>query len=153
MIDNNFDVSGSLINLNIGSFKSYTKIVNSSVLDNASNYIRLTYDPVQLYKTKHHYYYLENKLEYLNSQNEWFFDNNSKYLYVWLENNEIPDLQSIRAKVQTYSLNITTNDVSIENINLFSTTIKGNNADNLKVYNCNFMYSSCYAHMLSLIHI
>ena len=42
--------------------------------------LRLSYDPVDLWKTKHHYYYLENKLEYLNSENETDFldDNNTK---------------------------------------------------------------------------
>ena len=54
----------------------------------------------------------------------------------------------IKAKL---SLNFLIN-VSVENINFFSTTIKGNNADNLKVRNCNFMYSSCYAHMLNQIN-
>ena len=39
-------------------------------------------------KEKHHYYYLENKLEYLNSENEWFFDNDTKYLYVWLPSDD-----------------------------------------------------------------
>ena len=151
-MDNTFDISDSLINLNVGSFKSYTKVVNSQTLDTTNEVIRLSYDDVGLWKEKHHYYYLENKLEYLNSENEWFFDNNSKYLYVWLENDDIPDLQNIRAKVQSYSLNVTADNVSVENINFFSTTIKGNNADDLKVRNCNFMYSSCYAHMLNQIN-
>tara|TARA_B100001287_G_scaffold59843_1_gene47950 strand:- start:920 stop:3076 length:2157 start_codon:yes stop_codon:yes gene_type:complete len=151
-IDPSFDISGSLINLNVGSFKTYTKVVNSQSLDNSNNLIRLSYDPVALWKEKHHYYYLENKLEYLNSENEWFFDNNTKYLYVWLNSDEVPTTTNIRAKQQSYSLNVTTNDVSIENINFFSTTIKGNNANRLIVRDCDFLYSSCYAHMLNQIN-
>ena len=35
---------------------------------------------------------MENKLQYLNSENEWFFDNDTKYLYVWLPSDEVPSL-------------------------------------------------------------
>ena len=76
---------GSMINLNIGSFRTYTKLVTSQSLDSTNDVIRLSYHPVSVFKTKHHYYYLENKIEYLNSENEWFFDNTTKYLYVWLK--------------------------------------------------------------------
>ena len=99
-----------------------------------------------------HYYYLENKIEYLNSENEWFFDNTTKYLYVWLQGDNVPSLTNIRAKTQSYSLNVTASNVSVKDINFFSTTLKGNNADNLNVSNCNFLYASCYAHMLNQIN-
>ena len=134
-----------IVNLNVGPFKSYTKVVNSQTLDSANSLIRLGYDNVALWKEKHHYYYLENKLEFLNSENEWFFDNTTKYLYVWLQGDNVPSLTNIRAKTQSYSLNVTTSNVSVKDINFFSTTLKGNNADNLLVSNCNFMYASCYA--------
>jgi len=151
-IDSTFEVTGSLINLNVGSFRSYTKVVTTQSLDDTNDVIRLSYDDVATWKEKHHYYYLENKLEYLNSENEWFFDNTTKYLYVWLPNDEVPTTTNIRAKQQSYSLNITSDDVSIENINFFSTTIKGNSAHRLVVRDCNFLYASCYAHMLNQIN-
>ena len=151
-IDNTFDITGSLVNLNVGSFKTYTKVVNSQSLDSVNNLITLSYDDVDLWKTKHHYYYLENKLEYLNSENEWFFDNSTKYLYVWLPNDEVPSLTNIRAKQQSYSLDITGDDVIVEDINFFGTTLQGSSANNLKVNDCNFLYASCYAHMLNQIN-
>lgn len=151
-INSNFDLIGSLINLNVGSFKSYTKIVNSQTMDDVNNIIRLSYDPVALWKEKHHYYYLENKIEFLNSENEWFFDSSDNYLYVWLNNDEIPSLTNIRAKVQTHTFNLTAPDINIKNISFFGTTFKGNNADNLIIHNCNFLYPSCYAHMLNQIN-
>ena len=144
-----FDISGSLINLNVGSFKSYTKIINNYDLDDGNNLIKLYYEPVPLWKEKYHNYYLENKLAYLNSENEWFFDNSTKYLYLWLENDDTPNLTNIRAKVQTYILNITTDNVDIVNLNLFSTTLRAKNADNLTIHNCNFLYPNCYSHMLN----
>ena len=86
-----------MINLNVGSFRTYTKLVNSQSLDSSNEVIRLSYDNVITWKEKHHYYYLENKLQYLNSENEWFFDNDTKYLYVWLPS-DVPSLTNIRAK-------------------------------------------------------
>ena len=151
-LGNGFNVTGSMINLNIGSFRTYTKLVTSQSLDSTNDVIRLSYHPVSVFKTKHHYYYLENKFEYLNSENEWFFDNTTKYLYVWLKDDAVPSTTNIRAKQQSYSLNVTAKDVSIENINFFSTTIKGTNANHLKVRDCNFQYASCYAHMLNQIN-
>ena len=151
-IDASFTTSGSMINLNVGSFRTYTKLVNSQSLDSGNNVIRLSYDAVSQWKEKHHYYYLENKLQYLNSENEWYFDNDTKYLYVWLPSDAVPSLTNIRAKQQSYSLNITANDASIENINFFSTTLKGNGANRLTVRDCNFLYASCYAHMLNQIN-
>ena len=62
------------------------------------------------------------------------------HLYLWLTNDEIPQLDNIRAKINTYALNITRNDVSISNINFFATTFKASGADNLNIYNCNFLY-------------
>ena len=53
-----------MINLNIGSFRTYTKLVASQSLDSTNDVIRLSYR-VSVFKTKHHYY-LENKIEYLN---------------------------------------------------------------------------------------
>ena len=151
-LSNTFTLANSIVNLNVGSFKSYTKVVNSQTLDSANSVIRLGYDNVDLWKTKHHYYYLENKLEFLNSENEWYFDNATKYLYVWLTSDAVPNLQNIRAKTQSYSLNVTASNVAVKDINFFSTTLKGNNADNLLVKDCNFQYASCYAHMLDQIN-
>ena len=151
-INSEFDLTGALANLNVGSFRTYTKKINSQTLDNANELVRLSYDNTAGWKEKHHYYYLENKLEFLNSENEWFFDNSTKYLYVWLEGDAVPNSQSIRAKVQSYSLNVTADDVTVENINFFGTTLKGNGAANLTVRDCDFMYSSCYAHMLDQIN-
>ena len=41
-INNDFDMSGSLINLNVGSFRSYTKLVNAYLLDTTNKYIKLS---------------------------------------------------------------------------------------------------------------
>ena len=51
------------------------------------------------------YDYLQYRILYnLNSENEWFYDNDTKYLYVWLTGDAVPTTTNIRAKQQSYSL-------------------------------------------------
>ena len=72
-----------MINLNVGSFRTYTKLVNSQSLD--SGIMLLDYHMIMCMENKTSLFYLENKLEYLNSENEWYFDNTTKYLYVYYQ--------------------------------------------------------------------
>ena len=51
-IDVSFTTSGSMINLNVGSFRTYTKLVNSQSLDSSNEVIRLSYDNVTAWKRK-----------------------------------------------------------------------------------------------------
>ena len=100
--------------------------------------ITLSYPTVDLWKTKHHYYYLENHLQFLNSQNEWFFDTNDNYLYVRLTNDVHPDSVEIRAKFQTYAFNIINHNVKIYDLNFLGTTFKASK-NNIDISNCNFI--------------
>ena len=150
-INPNFDLTGAVAILNVGSFKTYTKILSGMTLDEPNEKVTFTYSTADLWKTKHHYYYLENKLEFLTTPNEWYFDNANKYLYVRLIGDKNPSTETIRAKTQTYALNITQPNVNVRNINFFGTTLKGNKS-NITIANCNFLYPSCYARSLNQIN-
>ena len=150
-IDSTFDLNGVIANLNVGSYKTFTKNITSMNIDDTNKTITLTYPNVDLWKTKHHYYYLENHLQFLNSQNEWFFDNNDNYLYVRLYNDVHPNSVEIRAKFQTYAFNIINDNVKIYNLDFFGTTLKGSK-NNIDISNCNFLYPSCYAHSINKIN-
>lgn len=147
-IDSSFDLSGVIANLNVGSYKTFTKIISNMNINNTDKTITLSYPTVDLWKTKHHYYYLENHLQFLNSQNEWYFDSSDNYLYVRLTNDVHPDTVDIRAKFQSYSFNITNHNVKIYDLNFFGTTLKGSK-NNIDISNCNFLYPSCYAHSIN----
>ena len=97
--------------------KTFTKQITGMTLDDTNKTIRFAYPTVDLWKTKHHYYYLENDLQFLNTQNEWYFDNSNKYLYVRLLQEKHPNSVNLRAKVQTYALNIINHNVNVLNIN------------------------------------
>ena len=42
-LGNGFNVTGSMINLNIGSFRTYTKLVTSQSMDDTNDVVRLSY--------------------------------------------------------------------------------------------------------------
>ena len=119
-----FNLDGALIHLNVGSFRSYTKVVKSTNLetDGEIKLIKLTYDPTKEWKTKHHHFYLENKLEFLNSENEWFYD--KQELYIRLFDDEEPTLDNIRLKTQSYALDISAKNVTLENLNFLVQHLK-----------------------------
>ena len=150
-IDSNFDLNGVIANLNVGSYKTFTKIISNMNINDTDKTITLSYPTVDLWKTKHHYYYLENHLQFLNSQNEWFFDTNDNYLYVRLTNDVHPNSVQIRAKFQTYAFNIINHNVNIYDLDFFGTTFKASK-NNIDISNCNFLYPSCYARSINKIN-
>ena len=150
-IDNNFDLSGVIANLNVGSYKTFTKVINNMVLDDINKYIKLIYNPVDLWKVKHHYYYLENNLQFLNSENEYYYDSSDNFLYVRLFNDINPNNVEIRSKVQTYCLYLNNHNIKIDNLNFFATTFKADK-NNININNCNFLYPSCYARTINKIN-
>ena len=150
-IDNTFDLSGATAILNVGSYKTFTQPLINMTLNNTDKTIKLNYPSVDLWKEKHHYYYLENKLQFLNSQNEWYFDNSDNYLYVRLFNEVHPSTVEIRSKFQTYAINLTNHNIKIYNINFFGTTLKADK-NNIDISNCNFLYPSCYARSINKIN-
>ena len=141
-----FNIEGATAILNVGSFKTFTRKV---LTHNGRNF---TYEPVELWKTKHHDYFLENKLEFLDSEGEWYYNIDSSKVYFWPINNIDPNTLDIRGKVQSYAFEILNSDyVEIKNLEFFGTTFKFDNSDNCKVEYCNLVYPSCYKRMLGVV--
>ena len=140
------DISGAIAILNVGSFKTWTR----RVLTHSGN--TFTYDPVPEWKTKHHDYFLEGKLAFLDAEGEWFLDTLTNDLYFWPPDNANPNNLQIRGKVQSYAFDISNSDyIHIKNIEFFGTTFKITNGDYTRIEGCNFWYPSCYKRMLGII--
>ncbi len=132
--------------LNTGSFRTWSRKVTSHS-GGTFNYAN-----TPGWKTKHHYYYLEGRLEFLDSAGEWFFDTADSTLYLWPENNANPKNLDIRGKVQSYAFNITASEyIHIKNLEFFATTVYFYNGDNSLIYGSNFMYPSCSKRMLRVV--
>ena len=132
--------------LNVGSFKTWSRKVTS----HSGN--TFNYSNTPSWKTKHHYYYLEGRLEFLDSAGEWYFDVTDSTLYFWAEDNVHPKNLKIRGKVQSYAFEITASEyIHIKNLEFFATTVYFFNGDNCLIYGANFMYPSCSKRMLRVV--
>ena len=142
----NFNIQGATAILNVGSFKTYSR----EVLTHNGN--TFTYAPVDLWKTKHHDYFLEKKLEFLDTEGEWFYDPDLSKLYFWAPNNTNPNMLNIRGKIQSYAFEINNSDhIEIRNLEFFGTTLKFDNSDNSILDHCNLFYPSCHKRMLGIV--
>jgi len=140
-----FNIEGAIAILNVGSFKTFTR----KVLTHNGN--TFTYEPVDLWKTKHHDYFLEQKLEFLDSEGEWFYDADLSKIYFWPPNDINPNTLNIRGKIQSYAFNVTNSDyIEIKNLDFFGTTFNFHNSDNALIEHCNLFYPSCYKRMLGI---
>ena len=141
-----FNVEGATAILNVGSFKTYTR----EILNHNGN--TFYYEPVDLWKTKHHDYFLEKKIEFLDSPGEWFYDVDSSLVYFWAPDNANPNNLNIRGKVQSYAFEIIDSDyIEIRDLEFFGTTFKFENSDYSIIDHCNLVYPSCYKRMLGVV--
>ncbi len=85
-------------------------------------------------------FFLVNKLAFLTEPNEWYYDNSSNELYVWMPNNDDPANYEIRATVRDRGIALANgiNFVDIKNINISQFNQAGiysYNSDDLNVTN------------------
>ena len=137
------NAQGALAIANVGSWKTWVVPITSHTTgSNIFNYV-----PAPTYLDKHHYYYLEGKIDLLDTQNEWHYNATTKKLSVWGD----PTGKEIRGKVQSYVLTMNNcSNIVIENLNFFATTISATGSNNITVNNCLFSFPSCSKRMLGV---
>jgi hypothetical protein len=135
-----FSVVDAMAVLNVGSFKSYTRKVNTHAAGSGT----FTVDAVGSLKSSLQYYFLEGKLEFLDAEREWYFNPTTKELYFWGDTNAV-----IRGKVQDYAFHVTnSDDITIRGINFFGTTVYFTGCERALVEKGTFDYPSCTKRML-----
>ena len=142
------DISGALLIANFCSFKTKVRTVLDTGLDIANN--KFEYTPIGgEYRDKHHYYFLEGKLAFLDYYNEWFY--NDGQLYIWSEVGDGSDLANsvIRGKNQDFALVLSDcNNVTIEGIKFFATTVSIQNGNNVVINDNVFSFPNYSKRML-----
>ena len=141
-----FSIKGALAVLNIGSFKTWARPVTK----HESGDTCFSFAPYKgSFKPKHHYYYIEGKLELLDAPGEWFIDPETNELYVWmLQGDKLSDL---KGKTQSYTFEIEkSNGVKIMGFNFVGTTLRASDSENITIEDCNFDYPSCSKRALGL---
>ncbi|MCK4921905.1 MAG: right-handed parallel beta-helix repeat-containing protein [Bacteroidales bacterium] len=141
-----FDLQNALAVLNVGSFRTFSREITSHNKGNSE--FRYEKFPRSSYRTKHHYAFIEGKLELLDAENEWFYDKEDKLLYAYFPGGGKPD-KEVRAKTRTYALQFSESSfIEIRDIDFFSTTAKFDNCSNITLENCNFNYPTYSKRML-----
>jgi len=144
------NISNAIAVLNLGSFRTWTRVVNSHVPGSNT----FTHDLVSSggYKDKEHYYFVEGKLELLDAENEWFFDTVTKELYVWVPGGGSPAGLEIKGKNTTYCLTATNcDDLTVSGIDFFAGTFNLDGCLRARVENGELTYPSYTRRMLRII--
>ena len=154
------DLNNSIGILNIGSFKTETVQITGHTQNGAADDV-ITYgytgdtdaDYDTTYKDKHHYYFFEGKLDFLDTNNEWFHDKTNNVLYLVTDDGLNPSTtgRTIKGKTTDYRVTFSgANYITFKGINFFATTIDVQNSDNLSIEECNFYFPSASKRMLGL---
>ena len=144
------DATGAIAVLNVGSFKTKTRRVNAHTPGTNS----FTYDSVgNIWKTKHHHYFFEGKLAFLDAEREWFFDPATKELYLWPKDGADPNGLEIRGKVRSYAFSVNEADgVTLRNIEFFGAAFHFNKCTGCIVDGAHLTYPSNYKRMLGVVN-
>ena len=166
LIDETYEDPGalSLTNsigiLNVGSFRTFNRRINSHTQQSGDDVITYT-TPIGNsgigggltnngeIKDKHHYFFFEGKKEFIDADNEWFLDTANDVLYLKPASGVDLSNTPIRGKVRDYSITITGSEhLKIRGLTFFATTIHASGSNNLEITECNFYYPSHSKRML-----
>jgi len=80
-------------------------------------------------------FFLADKLEFLDSPGEWFYDESNGTVYLWLPNGESPDNHSIRGSIEDYGVNLSSkNHIIINGLNVMHSSVYG-----IYINNCDYI--------------
>ena len=148
-----FDGAIALLNLN------YWVTGISKVENHVAGTIRFDYDPAgamqndAMFQVYDHlygsYYYLEGSLACLDAPGEWYFNPETRELYIYMPDGSNPAGKPIRGKTQAYAFNFVSSQyIQLRDLHFFGTTFRFKNCTNVTIENCSFMYPSYSRRML-----
>ena len=143
------DFTGAIAILNIGSFRTFAQTIDS----HGAGSDNFTYAPnlwgrlgnSRWWEKKKHEgrYYLEGKLECLDTAEEWFYDPDTKQLYLWTDDGKDPAGRDIRGKTLSYALKVSdSNYLAFKGLDFFAATFRLENCRNTAIEDCDFLYPS-----------
>lgn len=148
------NATGAMAVLNIGSFNTFTAIVQSHKPGNASFMYKDTFGRIKFVPGANQYF-LEDKLEFLDQPEEWFYDKTTRTLFVMTADGKSPEGRDVRGKVMTYAFNITNcSHVVFKKLKFFGTVLRASTMDeknavnNLTFHSIIFSYPSYTRRML-----
>ena len=158
------DATGAIAILNIGSWLTWAAVVDhhNSGESNFSFDLQLKlHSPNIDFHGQNSRYILEDKLEFLDAPSKWFYDKNTKKLYLWTHGSDEPGTHDIRGKVSTYTFSIKNNStwLVLSNLTFFATTVfikgddKRSDVSNIRLDSLHFSYPSYSKRMLGSLAV
>lgn len=137
-LNSSINYSGAIWTGRTSSFTMFSKTVTSS----SSQTITLNEAPYLSLGTNEGFF-LVNKLAFLDSAGEWYYDSSTKTVYLWTPKGNSPANYSVRGSVYNYGVNISGKDyVTIENLEILHSSVDGvylNNSDYIIVRDNNIL--------------
>ena len=118
----------------------------SSSVVTASSGQTLTIDSAPLFGTGvGKGFFLTNKLEFLTSPGQWYYDTSTNTLYLWTPNGDSPAGYTVRGSVRNYGIDIESKDyITFENIDIEHAAIDGiyvNGGNHISADNVDVIYA------------
>ncbi len=134
------DMTGAMAILNVGSFTTEAR----SITSHSPGQDHFSYAPkVGNYRTVHHHYFIDSKLDLLDQETEWYFAPSTKTLYLWAPGGGVPKADSVRAKTTTNAFFFTKCEfIRIKGLDFFGTTFRMTECAHLTVEDCDLTYPS-----------
>ena len=156
------NATGAIAVLNIGSWLTWAGVVNKHVPgENDFSYDLQQVPKSVSFKAKNSRYFLEDKLEFLDSPSEWYYDKTTKDLYLWTKASDHPLNHNIQGRTISYAFTITKGScwIILSGLNFFATTVHigGSNANedvhNIRLESLHFSYPSFSKRMLKSLAV
>ena len=144
----NIDFSGAMVALKMGYETVAEEISKHS---EGSDYFQTTIaneGEIAKWGNKQKFY-ITSHLACLDQPGEWYFDLDSKILYLWPKENLDLEQVEVKAKVQKLAITINkSSNITIKGLKFFGTTMTALNSENLLIEDCSFDYPSYVPWML-----
>ena len=153
LVASGIDPVGATAVLNIGSFRTWSREVLT--FDSSEGSFTYAQVPSDQWKYKHHVYFLTQKLELLDTNGEWFFDDESadNTLYYMPRGSEDPNDLDIRVKTKAYGVTCDHKDnVKVEGIDFFAAAFHLDDCDGSQIRNSTLLYPSTSKRSLGVVN-
>lgn len=150
------DATGSVAILNIGSWDTVVAKVTQHKSGQSWFDFENTWGSLGNFHPGRGQYFLESKLDFLDSEEEWFID--EKNIYLWAPGGKNPTGSKIQGKKMTYAFTITNSaHIVFRDMDFFATAIttipdsrKSAHIGDLGFFNLNFRYPSYSKRILGI---
>jgi len=157
LVSTNRDFTGAIAVLNIGSWATYASPVTSHEI--GSNRFEYSADVEERLENpefwnsylKQGWFFLEASLACLDTAGEWYYDKDTRSLYLWPEGDKDPNDLEVRGKNIIYSpYFIRSGHIHFKDIDFFAVTFNIEDSQNIVIEDCRFKYPAYSRRMMGV---